>query len=96
MISPEVGSVKPFETYEWDALWKTCKADPNSWIQTTLNMFDTMLGCVPPRAYCSNGFLVGEPNNSRNGEETWYCFVKFNGMILVKELTFSEFKNLDS
>ena len=95
MIVPEIETVKLFETYEWDALWRLVKIQPDSWIQTTLNMFDQMLGCVPPRAYCSNGFLVGEPNDFRDGKETWYCFIKFNGMVLVKELTFSEFKTLD-
>jgi len=31
-----------------------------NWIKTTEDRFDEMLGCLPPVAWVSKGFLVGE------------------------------------
>ena len=77
---------------EWAALWAAMKASPAQWIPTTPDMFDAMLGAVPPTAYREDAFLVGEPNHhNEDGRAVYACFKRQSGKVYAKYLTRAQF-----
>ena len=65
---------------EWSELWAAMDANPAQWFDTTAEMFDAMLGCVPPRDMGAGGFIVGEAVRHNERDEAVYaCFVSRGG-----------------
>ena len=80
-------------TLEWALLWAAMKSDPGAWIETTSDMFDQMLGCVPPAAMGRGGFLVGEADHHNDeGAAVMAHFSKQGAKIFAKYSTIAEFK----
>lgn len=78
---------------EWQDLWDAMEASPDAWIDTTENMFWTMLEVLPPRASVYNAFLVGEPLRSNSQGETLYaCFSRTGDNFRARNLTVNQFK----
>lgn len=48
------------------------------WIETTREEYDNMLGCLPPAAHNSRGFLVGEPwdHHALTGRPRYAAFIE--------------------
>jgi hypothetical protein len=78
---------------EWSDLWAAMKAAPADWIATTDAMYDTMLGCVPPRAQRGGAFLVGEADSHNATNEAVYaCFLRRRtGDVVAQYMTACEF-----
>lgn len=84
--------IKPLE---WDALWEAMRANPEAWQQTTLNMYDEMLGAVPPQDMARGAFLVGEPERHNNqGEAVYACFKTAGDKCEARYMTQKEFNQL--
>lgn len=82
---------------EWAELWAAMKVQPFGWVRTTLEMFDSMLGVVPPRAMAGNRFLVGEADHHNDaGHAVYACFRRDDGGELVEAryMTAAEFGQL--
>lgn len=80
---------------EWDALWTTMKAEPDAWQPTTLNMYDEMLGAVPPQDMAQGAFLVGEPErHNSQGEAVYACFKTARNKYEARYMTQTEFNQL--
>lgn len=59
----------------WGELWAAMDAQPTRWHATTADMFDEMLGAVPPTAMGGGAFLVGEAfRDNAQGEAVYACF----------------------
>jgi hypothetical protein len=65
-----------------------------TWKPTTETRYEEMMGVLPPAAYADNGFLVGEPDDYRNGLPTFAAFKVQDGHYYEADhaLTFPEFK----
>ena len=81
------------EPLEWSVLWAAMKAEPTRWIATTKNMFDEMLGVVPPASMGDGFFLCGEPDCCNEaGEPVYACFAKVHsGVVQARYMTFKEY-----
>jgi hypothetical protein len=78
--------------YEWSDLWNAMDAHPETWQPTTQNMYDEMLGALPPQAMKHNAFLVGEPKtHNAAGFPVYACFRIVGGKYEAKHLTEKEF-----
>lgn len=72
------------------------------WIETTEERYDEMLGVLPPEAYTSLGFLVGEPNDHVRCSVTgriapnFQAFAQFGGKFYeaVECMTIPEFRKV--
>jgi hypothetical protein len=81
---------------EWAELWAAMRPEPHHWVLTTQNMFDEMLGAVPPRAMGNGCFLVGEADHHNNeGRAVYACFKHIHGGgIEARYMTSAEFTQL--
>lgn len=83
------------EPLEWSDLWAAMKSGPTRWIRTTQNMFDEMLGVVPPASMGDGYFLCGEPKcDNEAGEAVYACFAQVSGgVVQARYMTFKEFRS---
>lgn len=81
---------------EWSELWAAMRPEPHRWILTTQNMYDEMLGAVPPAAMGNGCFLVGEANHHNNeGRAVYACFKHITGGgFEARYMTHGEFNQL--
>lgn len=80
---------------EWKELWDAMEASPETWVETTEDMYWQMLECVPPREQDGARFLVGEPLRHVNGEAVHACFwEKPDGTFWARNLTVAQFWSL--
>lgn len=66
-----------------------------TWIETTEERYDDMLGAVPPASMDGRGaFLLGEPYSDRGGKPTFHAFKREKGVYYASSepVTFAEFK----
>jgi hypothetical protein len=70
---------------------------PIMWSETTEQVYDEMLGALPPALWLTNGFLVGEPNDHEadTGEPRFDGFKQKDGKFYAasRPMTRAEFKN---
>jgi hypothetical protein len=78
---------------EWQPLWDAMDAEPTEWIETTGNMYQMMLGCVPPLAHRRGAFLVGEMlRYDEKGHAVYACFwARADGRVFARNFTVAEF-----
>ena len=71
---------------------------PVEWIETTLEKYDEMLGCLPPAVCNSGGFMVGEPHDhcAKTGKARFQAYVHIKGKYYAasRPMTIAEFKLL--
>jgi hypothetical protein len=69
---------------------------PISWSETTEQVYDEMMGALPPAFWLTNGFLVGEPNDHEadTGEPRFDGFKHKDGKFYAasRPMTRAEFK----
>ena len=90
-VVSEVDEIKD-APLEWAELWSAMRPEPHKWVLTTQNMYEKMLGCVPPRAMGVGGFLVGEATHYNDlGNAVYAMFTNANGFY-ARYSTLAEFK----
>lgn len=64
------------------------------WKPSTKEIYDNALNVLPPAAWVSNGFLLGEPTDHRNGRPTFEAHkrTKEGFFVSADSVTFPEFK----
>jgi hypothetical protein len=70
-----------------------------TWTKTTEDKYQEMLEILPPAAWTSLGFLVGEPwDHNAEGYARYEAYAEVNGKYLVstKPMTIGEFKKLNT
>lgn len=77
---------------EWAELWDAMEATPEAWIETTEDMYWSMLEALPPRKMTHSAFLVGEPlRHNVEGDAVYACFLRFGDTVKAKNLTVKQF-----
>jgi len=77
---------------EWDDLFQAMSKQPKKWHETTQEMYDEMLGAVPPQAWYKGMFLVGEANyHNAQGEAVYSCFIQYRGCFRAMNMTQAQF-----
>ena len=81
------------KTLEWEELWTAMDREPDVWQTTTIEMYDAILGAVPPTMMKHGAFLGGEPNHHNNdGFPVYAAFRHFGESYQAKYMTLKEFK----
>lgn len=78
---------------EWSALWSAMRPEPHPWIATTSEMYDEMLGALPPADMGGGAFLVGEANHhNAAGDAVYACFKRVGLEFEARYMTRAEFR----
>ena len=78
----------------WDEIQSNYYSGNDEWVETTEEMFDEMLGAVPPVAMISTAFLMGEPwNHNDAGQAVYAAFKAKSGKCFAKYMTVNEFRS---
>ena len=71
---------------------------PIEWLASTEEQYNDMLNCLPPAAYLSHAFLVGEPydHHATSGRPRYACYAQVGKRFSVssRPITVKEFKQL--
>lgn len=95
-LEKETPAGRVMELAEWCKIKSARQNTPVEWLESTEESYDEALGCLPPVAYSSSGFLVGEPydHDALTGKPRFQAY-RFNGFDHFKSsrpMTIQEFK----
>ncbi len=79
----------------WGQLWDAMKANPDTWVETTGEMYMAMLNVLPPKRMTGWAFLVGEPDHDNAKGETVYAgFKRAGDRYFARYLTVRQFSEI--
>ena len=83
---------------EWLEQKAARQDSPIEWLESTEEQYHDMLNCLPPAAFLSHAFLVGEPydHHAGNGRPRFACYAQIGNKFSVssRPITVKEFKQL--
>ena len=84
---------------DWQAKKAARQDRPVEWTETTEEIYDEQLGCLPPACFANGGFLVGEPadHHAVSGQPRFQAYRVRDGKYFAssRAMTIEEFKNHD-